>query len=504
IPIWAAVIISLFLVPLSGLFAGLTLGLLSLDRVGLRILVEGGDAKERSHAQKILPVREQGNQLLCTLLLGNVIINSALSILLADLTTGPIGLLTSTAVILIFGEIIPQSICSRHGLEVGAHSIWVVQIFTIILAPIAYPTSLILDWCLGRDIGTVFSQQELKSLINIHVHDPDAQAESGLTNADRLLLIGALEYKDKRVKDVMTALEHCFLLEVRSRLNFATMLAIYKSGFTRIPVYESSRHNIKGILYVKDLILVDPDDETELGAVLAFRGRDVASVREDVKLDVVFKEFMSSSNHMLLVRRAPDMPGGPDGDVIGLITLEDVMEELIQAEIVDETDIYEDVNRRVLRRGGTRADVATYLTMFEHKLHASTLSPAEVAAVAAFLQLNVDEFAPLMRYDLPLKGLISHAEIVERDMASGSSSDAGDPGTVLYTRGEPSDTFTLILQGKALIRTGAECFELDLGPWSVLGNRALSCDDYVPDFDAVAQPPCRMLRIRRAAYRAAL
>jgi metal transporter CNNM len=74
-----------------------------------------------------------------------------------------------------------------------------------------------------------------------------------------------------RVKDVMTALEHCFLLEARSRLNFATMLAIYKSGFTRIPVYESSRHNIVGILYVKDLILVDPDDETELSAVLAFR-----------------------------------------------------------------------------------------------------------------------------------------------------------------------------------------------------------------------------------------
>ncbi len=52
-------------------------------------------------------------------------------------------------------------------------------------------------------------------------------------------------------------------------------------------------------------------------------------VRENVKLDVVFKEFMSSANHMLLVRREPDMPGGPDGDVTGLITLEDVMEELI-------------------------------------------------------------------------------------------------------------------------------------------------------------------------------
>ena len=65
------------------------------------------------------------------------------------------------------------------------------------------------------------------------------------------------------------------------------------------------------------------------------RGRDVASVREDVKLDVVFKEFMSSANHMALVRGAqpwppPEEGGGGEGPVVGLITLEDVMEELIQ------------------------------------------------------------------------------------------------------------------------------------------------------------------------------
>ena len=62
---------------------------------------------------------------------------------------------------------------------------------------------------------------------------------------------------------------------------------------------------------------------------LACRGRNVTYVSENVKLDVVFKEFMTSANHMLLVRREPDMPGGRDGDVTGLITLEDVMEELI-------------------------------------------------------------------------------------------------------------------------------------------------------------------------------
>ena len=95
----------------------------------MQILVEGGDPEERQHAKTILPVRKRGNLLLCTLLLGNTLINSALSILLADLTTGAIGLISSTIIILIFGEIMPQSICTRHGLEVGARCIWLVRIF---------------------------------------------------------------------------------------------------------------------------------------------------------------------------------------------------------------------------------------------------------------------------------------------------------------------------------------------------------------------------------------
>ncbi len=72
--------------------------------------MEGGDPEERVHAEQILPVRQQGNLLLCTLLLGNTITNAALSILLADLTTGPIGLLASTAIILLFGQ------CPGHAL----------------------------------------------------------------------------------------------------------------------------------------------------------------------------------------------------------------------------------------------------------------------------------------------------------------------------------------------------------------------------------------------------
>ncbi|CAN0014131.1 unnamed protein product, partial [Discosporangium mesarthrocarpum] len=108
---WSTVInyvLIVFLVMMSGLFSGLTLGLLGLDKIGLQIIVNGAESKIAAYAKKIQPVRENGNLLLCTLLLGNVAVNALLSILLANLTSGILGFAISTGVITIFGEIMPQ------------------------------------------------------------------------------------------------------------------------------------------------------------------------------------------------------------------------------------------------------------------------------------------------------------------------------------------------------------------------------------------------------------
>ncbi|EOD35948.1 hypothetical protein EMIHUDRAFT_48084, partial [Emiliania huxleyi CCMP1516] len=101
-------------------------------------------------AMRIRPLRQKGNLLLCTLLLGNTLVNAMISILSADLTSGLAGGLIATAVIVVFGEIIPQAVCSRHGLRIGAASTCLVRPLMYLLMPITLPIARVLDLVLGR------------------------------------------------------------------------------------------------------------------------------------------------------------------------------------------------------------------------------------------------------------------------------------------------------------------------------------------------------------------
>lgn len=112
IPGAVQILLIILLICFSALFSGLTLGLMSLDKTGLEIVMSGDDLEAAKYAKAIYPVREDGNLLLCTLLLGNVLVNTMLSILMAEYTGGLIGLISSTFLIVIFGEIVPQALVS--------------------------------------------------------------------------------------------------------------------------------------------------------------------------------------------------------------------------------------------------------------------------------------------------------------------------------------------------------------------------------------------------------
>ena len=173
---WPMLLAAVILIILSGLFSGLNLGLMSFAEEDLKILIEGSsDPSEVKDAKRILPLRQRGNLLLCSLLLGNTLVNAMIAILLADMASGLVGGLVTTGVIVIFGEIVPQSSALRppdrraRSPSCGCSS----------CSLIAWPISKLLDRLLGREITGVFSRKELLTLVNINVDD--VHAKLGLT-----------------------------------------------------------------------------------------------------------------------------------------------------------------------------------------------------------------------------------------------------------------------------------------------------------------------------------
>lgn len=217
---------------------------MSLDITGLEIVMSGENRQNAEYAEKIYPVRQDGNLLLCTLLLGNVAVNALLSILLADKAGGIVGFVASTFLIVIFGEIAPQAFCSRHGLKVGSLTVPLVRVIMVLLYPITKPLALSLDYALGEELATVYSSSEIRKMLEIHVQENALDKETANT------MTGALLFKDIPVKQVMTPIDNTFMLSIDEKLNFQTISDIFKTGYSRIPVFEVNRVSTNLILFV--------------------------------------------------------------------------------------------------------------------------------------------------------------------------------------------------------------------------------------------------------------
>lgn len=285
LPLWLQIVMIAALLVLSGLFSGLNLGLMSLDPTELIIVQNSGSEAEKKFAKSISPVRKRGNFLLCTLLLGNVLVNSTVTILLDTVGGGVVAVVASTVCIVIFGEIVPQAICSRHGLAVGAKTMWITKIFMVLTFPIAFPLSKLLDVILGDELGQVYSREKLAELIKLGADKQDIKRD------ELNIIAGALQLTKKSALDVMTTIEDVYMVEYSATLDFETMTAILHTGYTRVPVYEENRLNIVALLNVKDLAFVDPDDKIPLKTVCKFYNHPITFVFEDTSLDQLLEEF---------------------------------------------------------------------------------------------------------------------------------------------------------------------------------------------------------------------
>ncbi|XP_032674633.1 metal transporter CNNM4 [Odontomachus brunneus] len=483
LPLWVTILIILVCLSLSALFSGLNLGLMAMDRTELKILCNTGTEKEKQYARTIQPVRNHGNYLLCSILFSNVLVNSVFTILLDDLTSGLVAVICSTLAIVIFGEISPQAICSRHGLCVGAKTIFLTKLTMLVTFPLSYPISKILDVILGEEIGNVYNRERLKELVKVTTEYNDLEKD------EVNIIAGALELRKKTVADVMTRIEDVYMLNYNAVLDFETVSEIMKSGFSRIPVYENVRTNIVTMLYIKDLAFVDPDDNMPLKTLCQFYQNPCNFIFEDVRLDIMFKQFKEGhKGHMAFVQRVNNEgEGDPFYEVIGLVTLEDVIEELIQAEIIDETDVFMD--NRSKRKRQVRSKMPKDFTIFAEKKENQRIhiSPQLTLAMYQYLSTTVDTFKPDVISETILRRLLKqdiiyHIKVKSREKAK------TDPAAIIYQQGKAVDYFVLILEGRVEVTVGKENMMFESGPFTYFGSQALTANIGIAESPTNANP----------------
>ncbi|TFJ98833.1 magnesium-dependent phosphatase 1 [Platysternon megacephalum] len=471
LPLWFQLILILCLLVLSGMFSGLNLGLMALDPMELRIVQNCGTDKEKRYARKIEPIRRKGNYLLCSLLLGNVLVNTTLTILLDDLIGSGFGaVVASTVGIVIFGEIVPQALCSRHGLAVGANTIGITKFFMLVTFPLSFPISKLLDCILGQEIGTVYNREKLVEMLKV------TEPYNDLVKEELNMIQGALELRTKTVEDVMTPLHDCFMINSDAILHFNTMSEIMESGYTRIPVYEEERSNIVDILYVKDLAFVDPDDCTPLKTITKFYNHPVHFVFHDTKLDAMLEEFKKGKSHLAIVQKVNNEgEGDPFYEAMGLVTLEDVIEEIIRSEILDESDDYKEnkVRKRPAPMGTLLEHRKEDFSLFkgsdnEHKVK---ISPQLLLATQRFLSREVDLFSPARISEKVLLHLLKHPSVNQE--VKFNESDRLAPEHYLYQRNQPVNYFVLVLQGRVEVEIGKEGLKFENGAFTYYGVSAL-------------------------------
>lgn len=225
-------------------------------------------------------------------------------------------------------------------------------------SPISWPISKVLDWLLGEETA-LFRRAELRALVTMHAED--STGESMLTAEEVTVIHGALDMANKTAEVAMTPLEKVFMVSADAILDRELLGKILEHGHSRIPVYEGTdKKNIIGLILVKELVLADLDKGLK---VRECRLREIDHIVADTPLYSVLELFRFKRRHMAALTKGQEGSvhlraslfasagdksvtmgelGSLKDETVGIITIEDVIEELLQHEIVDETDVYID------------------------------------------------------------------------------------------------------------------------------------------------------------------
>lgn len=314
-------IITILLICCSAIFSGLTLGYFSLDISSLRRRAQAGDKE----AMAVYPLRAKGNLLLTTLLLGNVTVNTILSVYLGSLVSGIFASLMATALIFLFGEIGPQALFSRHALAFGSKLAPLTRALMYIAYPVAFPVAYTLDKLLGHAIPTMYSHSELMQIVSEHEESEHSQIDAD----EERIIHGALQFSHRKVREVMTSIDNVVMFDENQKLSHEFFNMVANEGYSRYPVYSGKRTNVIGLLYTKDLLT--EDEHIAIHETIDALETNILRIRPSTYLDVILTQMLKQKQHLAIVELK-------SGEAVGVLSLEDIIEEIIQVEIEDEDD----------------------------------------------------------------------------------------------------------------------------------------------------------------------
>jgi metal transporter CNNM len=237
---------------------------------------------------------------------------------------GLIAGIITTLLIVIFGEIFPQALLSKRSLFYMSLATPLLKGMIILTYPVSKPLQLLLDKLFGTEKHQLQSRRELGIMISEHL----GQQESELDEDEVEIIRGALQLSEKRVRDIMLPIEHVFWLTPDTILNDAKIDEIKAAGRSRIPIFNRRLTQCYGVLLMKELVDIDFDEK-------AYRVDDLTLhptqlIGSMTALDTMFRKFIGARTHL--------MPIEKDDAVVGIVTIEDLIEEILGHEIEDETD----------------------------------------------------------------------------------------------------------------------------------------------------------------------
>ena len=392
---WFFMFMVAFLTLFAGMMSGLTVGYLSVDQLTMELRENTGTPEEKEASKVILPVLSNRHWLLCTLLLMNSFAMEALPVFLDRVFSRFTAVVISVTLLLIFGEVIPQALCTGpRQVQIAAMAAPMTRFLMIISWPITFWLGKALDFILGEQGKTRYANQDLKCLVEMHTIGalkkiaeeeeknpyipkddiPKPSDKMGLGQLEANLMISALEIKEKKAVEIMINFNNIYSIKYEEPIDKAKVVEILEKGYSRIPVFRNDdKTDLIGILRIKQLIKVDFNLKKSLKD-LGIRMKPPLVIPPYMTLVNLLREFRSGKSHMAFITEQVELLQSKFGlnrnnsvafhvrynetfadsnkiKILGIVTLEDVIEQIFNLEILDEEDYEKSKRARGVRMG---------------------------------------------------------------------------------------------------------------------------------------------------------